>query len=280
MLRDGKLDLAPLGSVVMIQCVGSRSKEQPSCSRVCCTTAVRNALALKEASPNINVYVLYRDIRTFGFRELLYTQARKLGVIFLSYDPENPPRVEADGRTQVLVRDERSGEELSIDAGLVVLSTGIVGGETNDETAKLLKVPLTAEGFFLEAHIKLRPVDFATEGVFVAGSAHAPKFFEEVVVQAQAAAGRAATILSQKMLSVGGTISVVDQDRCAACLTCVRSCPYHVPRIRDGVAYIEPAACQGCGICAAECPAKAIDLACFTDAQMLESEKAILETSK
>lgn len=279
-LRDKKLDLAALGSVVMIQCVGSRNKERPSCSRVCCTTAVQNAIAIKEASPKTNVYVLYRDIRTFGFREQLYVKARKLGVIFLTFEPENPPTVEADGKARVRVRDERSGEELSIDAGLVVLSTGIIDGETNDTTAKLLKVPLTTEGFFLEAHIKLRPVDFATEGVFVAGLAHGPKFFEESIVQAQAAAGRAATILSQKMMSVGGSISVVDKDRCAACLTCVRNCPYSVPRIRDGVAYIEPAACQGCGICAAECPAKAIELASFTDAQVLESEKAIMEASK
>jgi heterodisulfide reductase subunit A-like polyferredoxin len=279
-LRDKKLDLPALNSVVMIQCVGSRNKERPSCSRVCCTTAVQNAIAIKEASPNTNVYVLFRDIRTFGFRELLYSKARKLGVIFLMFDPDNPPKVETNGRVRVLVRDERSGENLSIDAGLVVLSTGIRDGETNDATAKLLKVPLTTEGFFLEAHIKLRPVDFATEGVFVAGLAHGPKFFEESIVQAQAAAGRAATILSQKMMSVGGSISVVDQDRCAACLNCVRNCPYSVPRIRDGVAYIEPAACQGCGICAAECPAKAIELACFTDAQVLESEKAIMEASK
>ncbi len=279
-LRDKKLDLSALGSVVMIQCVGSRNKERPSCSRVCCTTAVQNAIAIKEASPNTNVYVLYRDMRTFGFRELLYAQARKLGVIFLIFEQENPPKVEANGRARVLVRDERSGENLSIDAGLVVLSTGIRDGETNDATAKLLKVPLTTEGFFLEAHIKLRPVDFATEGVFVAGLAHGPKFFEESIVQAQAAAGRAATILSQKMMSVGGSISVVDKDRCAACLTCVRNCPYNVPRIRDGVAYIEPAACQGCGICAAECPAKAIELASFTDAQVLGSEKAIMEASK
>jgi heterodisulfide reductase subunit A-like polyferredoxin len=280
-LRDGKVDTGSLRSVVMIQCVGSRNKERPSCSRICCTTAVQNAIALKEASPQMSVTVLYRDIRTFAFREYLYRRARELGVIFLIYNADLPPEVQAgDGRLQVTIHEERSGQSLAIDADLVVLSAGVAAGEANDETAKLLKVPLTTEGFFLEAHIKLRPVDFATEGMFVAGLAHGPKFFEESIAQAQAAAGRAATILSQKMMSVGGSISVVDQDRCAACLTCVRNCPYSVPRIRDGVAYIEPAACQGCGICAAECPAKAIELAYFTDEQVLGAEKAIMDASK
>ncbi len=279
-LRDAAPGAAAdqLDSVVMIQCVGSRNDDMPSCSRVCCTTAVQNAIEIKRRRPQSRVAILYRDIRTFGFREQLYRQAREAGVIFINFADDQPPQVQSgdDGRLDVVVTDSMSARQVRLKATQVVLSAGIRPADLNEQVGKLLKVPLTIEGFFLEAHIKLRPVDFATEGVFVAGLAHGPKFLEESIVQAQAAAGRAATVLAQDHLTVGGMVSVVDQDRCAACLSCVRNCPYNVPEIRDGVAYIEPAACQGCGVCASECPAKAIELAGFTDEQLLEAERCLL----
>ena len=277
-LRDGAVESAALESVVMIQCVGSRGEELVSCSRVCCTTAVQNAIGIKERNPEATVAILNRDVRTFGFREHLYRKARELGVMFIKFEDNEPPVVEggSDGRLNVTVRDAVSGHQVRLGASLVVLSAGIRPAPGSAEVGRLLRVPLTMEGFFLEAHIKLRPVDFATEGVFVAGLAHGPKFVEESIAQAQAAAGRAGTILAQEQLSVGGQVSVVNPDLCAACLSCVRNCPYNVPQIRDGVAYIEPAACQGCGICAAECPAKAIELGGFSDEQLLEAERFLM----
>ncbi len=257
------------GDIVMIQCVGSRNEEFSGCSRICCTNAIKNAIRLKEESPDKRVFILYRDIRTYGFREPYFTRARELGVIFIRFDENTPPVVANDGGLTVTVRDEMLKREIVFTPGLVVLSMGIRPSLHSEKLSKILKIPLDSLGFFLEAHMKLRPVEFGADGLYLAGLAHFPKFINESISQACAVVAKGTTILSKHKLSLGGIISVVEEEKCAACLTCVRFCPYHVPRIIDGVAKIEPSQCQGCGICASECPAKAIQLQHYTDDQML-----------
>ncbi|MHC5038265.1 MAG: FAD-dependent oxidoreductase [Planctomycetota bacterium] len=264
---DGIKDLK---SVVMIQCVGSRDEERPYCSRVCCMNAVKNALKIKEINPAASVAILYRDVRTYGFLEKYYREAREKGVLFLRYEPSAKPEVKAEGGgLTVRVLDRILGRDLILDADLVALSTGMQP-RGNEALATHLKVPLMASKYFLEAHMKLRPVDFASEGIFLCGLAHSPKNIPESLAQASAAVARGCTVLSKEKLTVGGAVSVVDPEHCVACLTCVRACPYGVPVINaDGVAYIEVAQCQGCGICAAECPRKAIELEHYRDTQIL-----------
>jgi len=261
--------------VVMILCVGPAEQY---CSRICCTTALKNAISLKKANPGARVTVLYRDIRTYGFKERFYTEARQLGVLFSHYDDDHRPEVrEQDGGIVVKAWESTFGRWMELQPDLLVLSNPMVPQDDAGELATRLKVPRDLDGFFLEAHVKLRPVDFATDGIYLAGVAHYPKFIGEAVSQAQAASARAATILSKDTLSVGGVVAQVDTSLCTACLTCVRVCPYDVPRINQeligvggiaGAAEIEVAQCQGCGICVAECPARAIRLLHFTDEQM------------
>jgi heterodisulfide reductase subunit A-like polyferredoxin len=259
-----------LNSVVMIQCVGSREEGHMYCSRICCTQAVNNALKLKELNPDTEVYVLYRDIRTYGMNELLYRQAREKGVTFIRYDVERKPQViEKGGKLGISVYDEVLGAEIQLEPDLLVLSAAVRPQQDAEEFASRLKLPLTQDKFYMEAHMKLRPLDFVNEGMYLCGLAHSPKSISESIVQARGAVSRAMTILSKPYLMVGGIISVVDEDRCVACLTCVRSCPFGVPRINEeGVACIEAAACQGCGICASLCPRKAIKLQHYKDEQV------------
>jgi heterodisulfide reductase subunit A len=246
-------------SVVMIQCVGSRTEEHPYCSRVCCSQAVANALRLKEQNPDTNVIVLYRDIRTFGFNELFYKEARQKGVIFVRYEKEKPPEVFEDAGTLKIAFVEPSlRRRVLLSPDRIVLSTALRPHTKSSQISGVFKLPRDDQGFLLEAHIKLRPLDFATDGMFLCGDGHSPKFPEETIVQASGAAGRALSILSKDAMYVGPS-SEVDPDLCAACMTCVRTCPYNVPFINDdGVSYIDPARCRGCGMCAAECPAQAI----------------------
>ncbi len=262
-------DAANLKEVVMIQCVGSRNEKHPSCSRTCCATAVKNALKLKKLNPAMNIRILYRDVRTYGFLETYYAQARREGIIFVRYDPEESPEVKKEGETLMIsFEDKILRERMTLRPDLIVLSSASIPRE-NKELANLLKVPRTAEGFFLEAHMKLRPVDFASDGIYVAGSGHAPKLISESISQAYAAVARACTILSKENLLVGGIVAVVEGERCAACLTCVRVCPYEVPVVNvKGEAEIDIIKCKGCGACAAECPARAIDLMHFTTGQL------------
>ncbi|MFQ6057592.1 MAG: FAD-dependent oxidoreductase [Anaerolineae bacterium] len=280
------VDSLPVNSlpsdVVMIQCVGPADRY---CGRICCTTALKNALKIKELSPSTQVTILYKDIRVYGFKERYYTRAREKGVLFIRYDDEHLPRVQADERLEVRVWEPVLGEEITLQPDLLVLSMPIVPAEGARELGSLLKVPVDLDGFFMEAHIKLRPVDFASDGIFMAGLAHYPKLLEETMVQAQAAAARAATILSRPTLRAGGVVAVVDPAKCTACLTCLRICPYEVPRIATevrgaggilGAAHIEAATCQGCGICAAECPARAIQLMHYTDVQVTAQVDALL----
>jgi heterodisulfide reductase subunit A-like polyferredoxin len=276
MLHAGGARATAFREVVMIQCVGSRTEERPYCSRVCCAEAVKNALAIKERLPEARVVILYRDMRMYGLLEMEYARARKAGILFVRYDEERKPEASLrDGMLDVTLFSPVFGEDLSFHPDLVVLSAAVVPAETGS-LAVALKVPRTTDGFFLEAHMKLRPVDFATEGIYLAGVAHAPKMINECLSQAAAAVARACTVLSRDEIQVGGVVSVVDQEKCAACLSCVRVCPYNVPVVNaEGAAEIEPAKCQGCGLCASECPAKAITLQHFTDDQIVAKSGAL-----
>lgn len=271
-------------SVVMIQCVGPAEKY---CSRVCCNIALKNALALKQQNPAAQVVILYRDVRTYGFGERLYTQARARGVLFVRYDDAHKPVVDAGTSAPLVIHawEPLLQRPLTLHADLLVLSMPVVPQQDAAETAVRFKVPLDNDGFYLEAHIKLRPVDFNTDGVFMAGMAHYPKLLDETIVQAQAAAARAARILSKETLTAGGRVAVVDAANCTGCLTCVRICPFGVPVIKPdltgaghimGAAYIETAVCQGCGICVSECPARVIQLMHYTDAQMMAKVAALV----
>ncbi|MEK6756860.1 MAG: FAD-dependent oxidoreductase, partial [Bacteroidota bacterium] len=249
-------------NIVMIQCVGSRNDERPYCSRICCSMAVKNALAIKEQDPKANVYILYRDVRTYGFREIYYKRARQAGVVFIRYAKEAPPEVSDHKGLVVDLKSPDFPEPIQIEADTVVLSTGVEADrENNSRISNMLKVPLNADGFYVEAHMKLRPVDFATEGIYLCGLAHSPKFIDENISQARAAAARAATVLSKTHLDVSAQVSYVNQDKCISCMTCVTVCPYRAPSCnKDGKGQIEAAKCMGCGICVAECPARAIQL--------------------
>jgi heterodisulfide reductase subunit A len=250
-------------TVVMIQCVGSRDDEHAYCSRICCGHAVRNALRLKELRPQANVFVLYRDVRTYGFSEEYYRQAREKGVRFIRYEPERKPAVSAtDGGLHVEAWDPILERTLAIDADLVVLSAGVVARPDGQELAQMLKVPLNQDRFFLEAHLKLRPVDFATEGVFLCGLAHSPKGLHETIAQATAAASRAATILAKDSLVPESAISEVTDEKCDGCAYCIEPCPYHaltlIEYVRGGqikkTVETNEALCKGCGVCQATCP--------------------------
>jgi len=267
-----------LEQVVMIQCVGSRNAEHPNCSRYCCQSAVKNALTIKKQNPAAEVLILYRDIRTYGFLEDYYAEARKKGVLFFRYAAEEPPLVEKDGDgLAVNFTDHILSRQLRVSPDLLVLSAAMRPADT-EELGQIMKLDRNAEGYMLEAHVKLRPVEMSTEGVYVCGTAHSPRLIPEAISQAQAAASRAATLLSRSILTLSAVVATVDPEKCAACLVCVRSCAYHVPRINeDGVSEIDPALCQGCGVCAAECPAKAIELNWYEDIQITSKIDALLE---
>jgi heterodisulfide reductase subunit A len=271
-------DEAP--TVAMIQCVGSRNEERPFCSRRCCTDAVKNAIKIKELRPDARVFVLYRDMRTYGSNELYYQKAREMGVVFVKYDPESPPRVTGGERLNMTFTDPDLGREMSLDLNLLVLSAGLSPATDNVEISELAKIPVNADGFFLEAHLKLRPVDFASEGLFLCGSAHSPKNTAENIQQGMAAAGRAATILSRETMVVGGQVSHVDVRKCVSCLTCMKVCPYDAPEISSANGKnrveIQVAKCMGCGSCASACPAKAIQLGHFVDDQISAAIEALL----
>ena len=273
-------------NVVMIQCVGSRDEERPYCSRVCCSEAVKNALKIKELSPETNVYILYRDVRTYGFRESYYTKARQQNVIFMRYDEDKKPEVTKNGNgLQVEVFDQTLEMPIEISADLVVLSTGIVAEEGNETIAKFLKVPLNKEGFFLEAHMKLRPIDFASDGVYLCGLAHSPKAVDESIIQAQAAASRAATVLSQDFVELEANISHVVDESCDGCAYCVEPCPYQaitlIEYMREGevkkTVEVDETACKGCGVCMATCPKKGIFVKGFKLEQIGAQVNAALE---
>jgi heterodisulfide reductase subunit A len=265
-------------NIVMIQCVGARTNEKPNCSRICCGQAIKNALKIKEISPDTEVYILYKDIRTYGFKEDYYREAAAKGIMFVNYDDENAPRVVNDnGQLKVVFWEPVVKQEIELSPDAVVLSAATISNPDNKRLAELLKVPLTKDGFFLEAHMKLRPVDFATDGVFLCGMAHWPKFIDESISQACAAAARAATILSKKTLDVEGIVSFVDESLCIGCGLCISICPYSaISKDEKGLAKVNEVLCKGCGTCAASCPMRAIMMHQFTDEQLIVQGLAVL----
>ena len=274
-LKEGRLGTPK--AVVMIQCVGSRIPERPYCSRICCATAIKNAILIKQASPQTQVYILYRDLQAYGKEyEEYYRRAQELGVRFIGYTLEKPPEVSrGDGGLKVKVYHAVLGRELTLPADLVVLSTPLIPPETNEELSKLLKVPLDKNGFFLEAHVKLRPVDFATDGIYVCGTAHSPKDVPDSIAQAYAAASRASIPMANRRVVAEGIVAEVNKDRCIGCALCVDLCPFKASRIgEDGKAEVIKVLCKGCGVCAASCPQRAITMKNFTDSQILAQVEA------
>jgi heterodisulfide reductase subunit A-like polyferredoxin len=234
---------------------------------------------LKEINPDAKIIILYRDVRTFGFKELYYLKARQKGILFFRYIPEEKPTVyDHNGKLTVDFTDRGLNQDFRVEPELVVLSAGIRPHEDAKQIARLLKLSTVKEGFFLEAHVKLRPVEFATSGVFLAGLAHSPRFVEETVTMAKSAGQQAMKILCKKEMTISAAKAQVDPEKCAACLLCVRVCPYGAPFINeDGVSQIPPSACMGCGICVSECPNQAITLKHCTDDQILAKIDALLE---
>jgi heterodisulfide reductase subunit A-like polyferredoxin len=287
--RLGEEGFSDVESIVMIQCVGSRNDEHPWCSRVCCASAVKNALGFKKKFPEKDVYVLYRDIRTYGFKEDYYQEAREKGVIFIHFEEEKPPElVQKDGELSIAIDDPVLMKRLRIPADLLVLSTGIVPWKDSKTLAEMLKVPLNSDGYFLEAHMKLRPVDFSSDGIFLCGICHSPKFIDESISQAAAAASRAATILSKDYAEAEGITAHVDEILCRGCGQCVDACEYNAielveqsvegvpgwspPRIM--VAKVNAVVCKGCGACGVVCPSGAISAYHFTTEQIESMIKA------
>ncbi len=270
-LAAGQMDPQQLNSLVMIQCVGSMEAERPYCSRVCCAQALKNALQLKERNPDIQIYILYRELMSYGFMEEYYTRAREQGIVFIRYEPDKKPVVEAaEEKLSVSVNDPVLGGAFSLSPDLLVLSTGVVPAD-NSVLAGMLDIDVTEDGFFKEAEVKFRPVDVIKDGIFVCGLAHSPRNIQEALVQAQAAAERASLILSRGSLVSGQSVSEVNETWCSGCELCVQACPYGA-RVKDadkGVALVVEALCQGCGACVSACPNKAAKLRQFTDRQIL-----------
>jgi heterodisulfide reductase subunit A len=272
--------LREVDSAVFIQCVGSREPGRPYCSRLCCTHAIESALYLKELKPDMRIYVLFRDIRTYGEREYLYRKARLAGITFVPYSRRQKPRVYSTPESLRLeVFDTSLGETLELDADLVALAAAIVPSG-DGAVARHFKVPLNAEGFFVEAHAKLGPSEFATDGVFLCGMAHYPKPIDESIAQAQAAASRAVTLLARKSIRVSGTVAQARPELCTSCAVCVEICPYTAPGFvtagpAAGKVEVNPALCKGCGLCVASCRSGALSLKGFNEEQIMAMIEAI-----
>jgi len=264
-------------TIVMINCVESRTESREYCSRVCCSEAIKNALAIKEQNPDARIYILYRDMRTYAFRETYYDQAREKGIVFMRYDPDTAPQLEKEGGNLVLyAHDSALNEDFKISPDLVVLSTGISPSD-NLPLSQMLKVPLDKDGFFLEAHMKLRPVEFATDGVFMAGLAHSPKFIDETISQAYGAVSRACTIISKNTIGTEPIVAEVNEDLCCGCAVCIPLCPYNARELDEEkkIAKVNEVLCKGCGACVAACPSGAAQQKHFRDTQLL----SMIETS-
>jgi heterodisulfide reductase subunit A len=281
MIVREKVDWSTIRNVVMIQCVGSRDDERPYCSKVCCGQAVKNAEVIIDRQPDAQVFILYRDVRTYGFRERYYNVAKEKGTFFIRYEADDAPHVTLqNGDLAVEVDDPVLRQRLRIPADMLVLSTGVVPAKGNEALAKQLKVPLNEDGFFLEAHVKLRPVDFATEGVFLAGLAHSPRSLDESIAQAHAAASHALVLLARGEVTVEPIVAWVDEDKCIGCGLCVSLCPYNATQLvlKEGGRKAEKiaASCKGCGTCAASCVQQAIEMKHFTDRALIAQVEAAL----
>ncbi len=274
-LMDNDPAIESARSAVFIQCVGSREPERPYCSRICCTHSVHNSIELKRANPDMNVFILYRDVRTYGEKEYLYREARELGVIFVRFDLEHKPEVRKDGdRLIVRVIDHVLGIPMDIETDILTLASAILPNR-EEKLARFFKVPLNEDGFFVEKHAKLGPSEFATDGVFLCGLAHYPKPIDESIAQARAAASRAITLLAREKIHTSGQVAEINPSWCSQCGTCVSLCPYSAPTFRSpeerfwpGKAEINPALCKGCGLCVASCRSGAIHLKGFDNDQI------------
>ena len=278
LFRQDDLRIKKAGEVVFIQCVGSRNEEHPYCSKVCCTHSIQNALELKKRNPRTHVYILYRDIRTYGKREDLYQEARRRGVLFFRYDPADKPQVSPNGnRVAVSFNDAILGRKLTVNADILCLAAGIVPDEDRSLT-RLFKVPVDADGWLLEAHQKLRPVESATEGIFLCGMGHYPKPIEESIAQAQAAAAKALTVLARENIMVGGVVARIEAELCSGCLGCINVCPFAAITLNPekNIAEVNPALCKGCGACAATCPSEAVILLGFSNKQIYAQIKSAM----
>ncbi|MEM3622579.1 MAG: CoB--CoM heterodisulfide reductase iron-sulfur subunit A family protein [Candidatus Bathyarchaeia archaeon] len=268
-------------NVVMIQCVGARNEERPNCARICCGQAIKNALKIKEIIPETEIYILYKDIRSYGFKEDYYRKASEKGVLFINYEDSRKPQVRNEkGKLEVTFWEPVIKQEVTIEPDFVILSAATIPNPDNKRVAEMLKVPLTKDGFFLEAHMKLRPVDFATDGVFLCGMAHSPKYIDESIAQACAAAARATTILSKPTLEMEGIVANVNEDLCSGCRICEYLCPYGAIEMKQKddrlIAHVIEALCKGCGACGTACPTKAITMGHFTTEEILAQVKAAL----
>jgi len=263
-------------TIVMIQCVGSREEQRPYCSRICCADAVKNALKIKEKYPDAEIFIIYRDMRTYAFKETYYEKAREKGVIFIRYDRDAKPKVKKGEDLEIEVREPIINETLNIHADYIILSPAIIPRKENIELAQKLKVPLDDDFFFLEAHVKLRPVDFSTEGIFLAGTAHSPKSIDETISQAYGAASRALTIISKNKYYIDVPFASINEELCSGCSICETTCPYRAiemtTKLKDGkkikLSHIIDGACKGCGICIAACPSNAIEQKGFKQEQI------------
>jgi len=273
-------------SIVMIQCVGCRNEDRNYCSRICCSGSIKNALMLKEKNPEADVYILFRDMRTYGFNEDYYREAASKDVRFIRYEPEDKPTVEPgeaeDGRSvlKVTATDYILNKKLELDADIVSLAAAIIPSESTKEIANQFKVVLSLDGFFKEAHVKLRPVEFATDGVFLCGLAHYPKFMQETINQSYGAAGRVLTLLSNDVVTASGSVCEVDEKRCMGCGACVAVCTYGALELRETrlgkKAVVNPVLCKGDGLCNSKCPTGAIKLKHYTDDELIAQVDAVI----
>ncbi len=276
-INQGEEGLINAKTLVMIQCVGCRQEDRNYCARICCSQAIKNSLKLKEINPEMDVYILFRDMRTYGFKEDYYLEAADKGVGFVRWEADQKPQVEADEEEgepvlRVTVPDPILGQKLAIDADLVALSAAIIPSAGSQEIARLFKVAMNPDGFFQEAHVKLRPVDFAADGVFLCGTNHYPKHISEAISQAYGAAGRAVSLLSQDTVTASGAVCDVNEHECVSCGACISACTYGAIQWRDTPegkkAAVNPALCKGDGLCCAKCPTNAIVLKHFTDEEI------------
>jgi heterodisulfide reductase subunit A len=278
LIAQAEEKVASARSVVMIQCVGSRNEERNYCSRVCCSHGVKNALKLKEINPEMDIYILYRDMRTYGFREDYYREASDKHVKFIRYSPDDPPQVEAakEGDKEIIrisVPDSILGQRLELDADILSLAAAVIPSSSTQDIAAQFKVTLSPDNFFKEAHVKLKPVEFAADGVFLCGTAHYPKHLQETINQAYGAAGRVLTLLANDTVTASGSVCDVNQEDCVSCGACITACTYDaigfVETPKGKKAWVNPILCKGDGLCNAKCPTNAIFLKHFTDEALL-----------